>query len=536
MPSTNGNGPERVALYLRVSSEEQRDAGTIQTQREFLNNYVDLYGQTIVDAYADEGVSGTVPLHERPEGRRLLEDAKARRFDAVLVYRLDRVGRKLLVVADAHDRLEEAGVSLKSATEPLDTSTPAGRMYFQMLASFAEFERETIRQRTSDGLQRAFRNGKHLGVLPFGYDIDEAGNFVIVPDEAEIVRQIIANIAEGTTLYAEAQRLNDEGIPSPGHRYRGKPRKHGASWLHSTLARIVRQSAYAGTHRVRTKHGEVERPVPAIVDPALQQRAIARLAENKQYSGGKRVRNYLLRGLIVCGRCGVNYVGFPAKTGHYRYHKYACTRWKKRYERRAMELNCPRVSGNWLEGIVWADVKRFLSDPGAILERVREQRGSDDERLQLEARHANLSKRLAAKSAEKDRYVRAFAQGHISEEELAEYVTDLKTKIDTLKLLIASVESDLAAREHDRLTAESAEAWLLTLRERVSEVEADTDEAFAKRRELVRLLVERIDVDREENGHTRAAITYRFAPPGEAAVESRVANSEMFDEVPIPGY
>jgi hypothetical protein len=115
-------------------------------------------------------------------------------------------------------------------------------------------------------------------------------------------------------------------------------------------------------------------------------------------------------------------------------------------------------------------------------------------------------------------------------------VTDLKTQIDTLKLLIASVESDLAAREHDRLTAESAEAWLLMLRERVSEVEADTDEEFAKRRELVKLPVERIDVDRDENGNTRAAITYRFAPPGEDVVEYRLANSEMFDEVPIPGY
>ena len=304
MPSTNGHGskPERVALYLRVSSEEQRDTGTIQTQWDFLDNYADLYGQTVVDAYADEGVSGTLPLYERPEGRRLLGDAKAHRFDTVLFYRLDRVGRKLLVVADAHDRLEEAGFSLESATEPLDTSTPAGRMYFQMLASFAEFERETIRQRTSDGHQRAFKDGKHLGVLPVGYDIDETGNVVVVPDEAKIVREIIANIAEGATLYAEAQRLNDEGIPSPGHRYRGKPRKHGPSWIHSTLARIVRQSAYTGTYRVRTKYGEVERPVPAIVDPALQQMALARLAENKQYSGGKRVRNYLLRGLIAAKR------------------------------------------------------------------------------------------------------------------------------------------------------------------------------------------------------------------------------------------
>jgi hypothetical protein len=67
--------------------------------------------------------------------------------------------------------------------------------------------------------------------------------------------------------------------------------------------------------------------------------------------------------------------------------------------------------------------------------------------------------------------------------------------------------------------------WLLTLRERVSEIEEDTDEAVAKRCELVRLLVERINVDRDENGHTRVEITYRFAPPGKAVVGSRVANS-----------
>ena len=538
MPSTNGHGAksERVALYLRVSSEEQRDAGTIQTQRDFLDNYTDLYGQTVVDAYADEGVSGTVPLHERPEGKRLLEDAKARKFDTVLVYRLDRVGRKLLVVADVHDRLEETGASLKSATEPLDTSTPAGRMYFQMLASFAEFERETIRQRTSDGLHRALKNGKHLGVMPYGYDIDEAGNFVIVSDEAEIVRQIISNIAGGSTLYSEAQRLNDEGIPSPGHRYRGKPRNHGTNWIHTTLARLVHQSAYSGTHRVKTKQGELERPVPVIVDPALQQKAIARLAENKQYSGGKRNRNYLLRGLIVCERCGVIYCGFPAKKGKYRYHKYACTRWKKRYERHAMELDCPRVAGKRLEGIVWADVKGFLSDPGEVLERVRTQLEDEDGHTELEARLASLCRKLTAVEEEKARLIRSYTKGTIEESELEIALPEVRNRIQNLQLLIGSVESDLAAREQDRLAAQNTETWLRKLADNLAEVEDDTPEAFKRRRELVRLLVEKITVGRDEDGHTWTEITYRFAPPNGAVVESRVADSEMFEEVPIPGF
>jgi site-specific DNA recombinase len=531
-----GSELERVALYLRVSSEEQVDAGTIQTQREFLDNYVDFYGQTVVDAYADEGVSGTVGLHERPGGRRLLEDAKARRFDTVLLYRLDRIGRKLLVVVDAHDRLEEVGVALKSATEPIDTSTPAGRMYLQILASFSEFERETIRQRTSDGLGRALRNGKHLGVLPYGYDMDEQGNYVVVEEEAEIVRQIFTNIASGSTLYAKAKRLNAEGVPSPGHRYRGKPRKHGASWIHSTIARLVHQSAYSGTHRAKTKNGEIERPVPAILEAALQKRAISRLAENKQYSGGRRTRSYLLRGLIVCERCGVGYVGFPAKKDHYRYHKYACTRWKKRYERRAMELDCPRVSGNWLERIVWADVKRFLSDPGEVLERVRAQLSDDDACTELEVRRTSLRKKCAAAEEEKARLIRSYAKGTLDEPELEIALPDVRNRIETLQLLIDSVESDLAARQQDRLAAQNTEAWLRTLADNLEAVEGDSPEAFERRRELVRWLVEKITAARDENGHTRVEITYRFAPPDEAVVESRVAESEMFEEVPIPGY
>jgi site-specific DNA recombinase len=128
MPSTNGHGPsgatQRIGLLLRVSSEEQRERETITLQDEFLREYCRLYELEITGIYADDGISGTIPLHERPEGKRLLEDAKAGKLDTVLVYKLDRLGRSLLVIVDAHDRLQTAGVSLRSATEPIDTSNP----------------------------------------------------------------------------------------------------------------------------------------------------------------------------------------------------------------------------------------------------------------------------------------------------------------------------------------------------------------------------------------------------------------------------
>src|SRR5829696_9663608 len=179
MPSTNGHGskPEPVALYLRVSTDEQRDRETIEIQDDFLDQYRSLYELGVAEIYKDDGVSGTIPLHERPQGRRLLEDAEEGKFGALLVYRLDRLGRSLLVIVDAHDRLQEAGVALRSATEPIDTSTPSGRLIFQMLASFAEYERGIIRERTQAGLHRAYKDGKHTGRIPCGYRLapDESG-------------------------------------------------------------------------------------------------------------------------------------------------------------------------------------------------------------------------------------------------------------------------------------------------------------------------------------------------------------------------
>jgi site-specific DNA recombinase len=315
MPSTNGHGsePERVALYLRVSSEEQRDRETIEIQRDFLEQYRSLMELEVADVYEDDGISGTIPLHERPEGRRLLEDAKEGKFGAVLVYKLDRLGRSLLVIVDAHDRLETSRASLRSATEPIDTSNPSGRLIFQMLASFAEYERGTIRERTQAGLHRALRNGKFSGRIPYGYrrSPDET-SLTLVEEEAQIVREIIANIAAGATLYSESKRLNDEGVPSPGYRFRGDERRRDTrSWTASTVGGIVQQAAYSGLHRVRIegRGGQeeiIERPVPAIVEPSLRERAEAQLVKNKSRAGElrKNGRKYLLSGLVRCGICG----------------------------------------------------------------------------------------------------------------------------------------------------------------------------------------------------------------------------------------
>ncbi len=422
-----------------------------------------------------------------------------------------------------------AGVTSKSATEPIDTASPAGRLIFQMLASFGEYERASIVERSRDGLHRALRDGKQPGRTPYGYDVADDGSFVVVEDEARVIRQIFANLASGSSLYTETKRLNDEGVPSPGRKYRGRPRKYGTWWGHSTLWGLVRQGAYSGTHTANAHDAPIERSVPAIVEPELQRRAQERIAENKRALGGRPGCMYLLRGRIFCEKCGTAFVGDPGRSSAgKRLDYYGCTR-KKRVYNPNRPTRCPRVNAEWLEGLIWADVRRFLENPGEVLERVRQSLEAESEGVEdLTARRADLTRRLEAAQTEKNRLIKVYSQGLIDDEELEVQLVDLRTRIENLKMLIAAVDADLARETEAQQVAASTEAWLMTLRENLEEVEQDTEEAWRARREIVALLVDKITVGRDEEGRTTVSVTYRFAPTEVENVSKTVRISSEF--------
>ena len=180
------------------------------------------------------------------------------------------------------------------------------------------------------------------------------------------------------------------------------------------------------------------------------------------------------------------------------------------------------VTATWLEETVWADVRRFLEDPGEVLERARAQLGADDATDELETRREELSQRLAAKQAEKDRYIRLYAQGHIaSEAGLETHLLDLKNQTENLRLLLGSVEAELSQKRANQGLTEAAHAWLVALRERTAEVEEDNEKAFRARRQLVKLLVQSISAGKKhEDGGIEVWITYRFGPPSPPPAEA----------------
>jgi site-specific DNA recombinase len=143
-----------VAVYLRVSTEEQRERQSIATQRDFASRYCDLHQHTVYANYADDGVTGTLPLEQRPAGIQLLADARNGKFDQLLVFKLDRLGRDTRLILNAVAELEKYGVRVRSMTEEFDTATATGRLMLTMLSGFAAHERELIRERSVAGTNR----------------------------------------------------------------------------------------------------------------------------------------------------------------------------------------------------------------------------------------------------------------------------------------------------------------------------------------------------------------------------------------------
>ena len=149
----------RVALYARVSTLDKGQDVTMQTHeiREYVSNrHWELVGQ-----YVDEGVSGA--KESRPALNKLMQDAKQRKFDAVVVWKLDRFGRSLKHLVTALAEFESLGVAFVSLRVGFDLSTPSGRLMFQIIGAMGEFERNLIRERVRAGMAHARAKGRKLG-------------------------------------------------------------------------------------------------------------------------------------------------------------------------------------------------------------------------------------------------------------------------------------------------------------------------------------------------------------------------------------
>jgi DNA invertase Pin-like site-specific DNA recombinase len=149
----------KAAIYVRVSTDKQ----TVENQVRELHRIAEHRGWQIVEEYHDAGISGAKGRDQRPGLDRMLKDASKRRFDVVMAWAIDRLGRSLIDLLGTIQHLEACRVDLYLDQQSIDTTTPAGKLMFQMTGAFAEFERSMIRQRVKAGLKRAVEQGTKLG-------------------------------------------------------------------------------------------------------------------------------------------------------------------------------------------------------------------------------------------------------------------------------------------------------------------------------------------------------------------------------------
>lgn len=149
----------RVAIYTRVSTTNHGQDVNLQTRE--LRQFAEARGWQLADEYVDQGVSGA--KDSRPELNRLMADAKRRRFDVVLVWKLDRFGRSLRHLVNALAEFESLGIAFVSLSDNLDLSTASGRLMFNIIGAMAEFERALIQERVRAGIRNARAKGKRIG-------------------------------------------------------------------------------------------------------------------------------------------------------------------------------------------------------------------------------------------------------------------------------------------------------------------------------------------------------------------------------------
>jgi site-specific DNA recombinase len=271
---------KRIAIYARVSTGEQARAGSTSIQKQIdagdleaqrIRQFHD--GAEVVKAYSDEGVSGATRFEDRPAGAELLKDAARGKFDTVVFYALDRFTRHAAKgLADFEVMEDNLGLTLVFAKENIDTSTASGKLFRTILAAFAEFERDTIRDRAMGGRYSRAEKGQGWvsGMPPYGFEVGEGGNLQTVPHEADVIRAMYVLRGTGMSLAGVAEELNRRGYrPRP----RGKHSEHARFSVGAVHAYLTRPH-YKGEpimRQLRPSHGVDAEPfyfeVPRIVDP-----------------------------------------------------------------------------------------------------------------------------------------------------------------------------------------------------------------------------------------------------------------------------
>ena len=361
-PAVAGTNFVRVAIYVRVSTEDQAEEGySIGVQTEKLQAYCTAHDWNIVNTYTDPGFSGS--NMERPALKRMLDDIKNGLIDMVLVYKLDRLSRSQRdTLYMIEDTFIANNVGFVSMTENFDTSTPLGKLMIGIMSAFAQLERETITARMQMGHDARAKDGFFHGgpYAPIGYDYID-GELIINEYEAMQVRKVYELTFTGMPIYSVYKYMRDHGYT---HKY-GK-------WSDGAVRSCINTIIYTG--QISWK-GEVYpgRHEPIIdIDTFNKMQDYMNNRNLGKFSKHPFQRTTLLGGIIFCGNCGARYYckqnvsKRPGITPAQRY--YTCYSRGKSAKSMIKDPTCKNKSWNVkvLDKLVLDEIRKLSMDPAYI--------------------------------------------------------------------------------------------------------------------------------------------------------------------------
>ena len=509
-----------AAIYARVSSDRQKERGTIASQTAALRECAREREYIVPPewVFEDDGFSGA--RLDRPGLEAVRDLAAEGRIEAVLVLSPDRLSRKYAYQVLLLEELARCGVACEFVESP-PAETPQERLLVQVQGMIAEYERAQIAERSRRGKRHKARSGSPsvLSGAPYGYRYVKRSEgaearYEVLAGEAAVVRQVFDSYTrDHSSMGTIARRLTEQGIPTRT----GKGR-----WCRSVIWAILRNPAYRGRacygktgtgarQRVtrplrkpgkfasrqvggleRPREEWIEIPVPALVSEAQFEQAREQLEANKRHATRRTKEPTLLQGMLVCRRCGYAYYRCSTRTTKRKLYYYRCLGsdgW--RYEDGVRCASRP-VRQDRLDAVVWRELVRLLEDP-ALLEAELERR------LEAGRETDPQRRRLAELQAERERLERAGARLVTAYQEELVGLDELRSRMPALRSRKRVLEAELeaietAAEERERYLriAETLESF----RERLHAGAESLD--IIERQKVLRSLVKEVLVDEGE--------------------------------------
>lgn len=415
---------KRVGIWIRVSTEDQKRGDSPEHHLEQAKTYAKLQEWEVVEIYDMTGVSGkTVKNH--PETIRMLQDIRSGHIKGLIFSKIARFARNTIELLEFSEFFQQHNADLISLKESIDTSTPAGRLFFRIIASMAEWEREEIVDRINTSVETRAKLGKVMGGIPFGYQRKGKDDIELHPKESLVRKKMYELYLQHKRYGTVARILNEEGYRT----------KRGKKFSDMAIKRLLKDPITKGVRRTRfTKVGKNGQPVlrdskewffhqaPAIVSEELWEEvnSIIRNYEATKIQPMNRKVN-IFTGFLFCECGGKMYV--PTSNP-----KYTCKKCKR------------KIPTDDIEEIFKSQLKQFLLSE----EQVKEYYDSSHVHIKEKEKELEAVKQNILSLKEKiKKLIDLHAEGKIETSRFDEYYNEPNEQLKQLERHQPKIEGDI---------------------------------------------------------------------------------------------